>query len=429
MTFEKALTIAIITLIVFIVLMIFSTWPHKIGYVLLLIFIILPSEFDGTHAWLQGFIDKHPFLDFLYSDVFQWILLIYGVIGVIETFFRLPFIDPDFTIRWWVSMKIDTYRILHDPVYGKKVMGEDYIEPLPKKEKKPKRVKPVSFEKNERLQELMKDLNGMIGLSGVKKEIEEIIALENFQRQREKSGLKRNGVGAGGHLVFAGNPGTGKTTVARKLAEIYKELGVVSNGHLVEVDRAALVGQYIGETAIKTQEKIREAIGGVLFIDEAYTLAKGSERDYGHEAIDTLLKAMEDYRGQFIVIVAGYPKEMQNFINANPGLSSRFKKTIIFEDYAPDELLEIFKQQCKEDDNILTPEAEELLLNKFTTIYNNRGNDFGNGRAARGVYGTVIQNMSSRVGKIAKPSKEELQTILPEDVEEWKKHRRDKYCI
>lgn len=415
MTFEKALTITIITLIVFIVLMIFSTWPHKIGYILFLIFIILPSEFDGTHAWIHGFIDKHPFWDFLYSDVFQWILLIYGVIGIIETAIRI--FQPWFTIWWWIRKEIEVYRILHDPVYGKKVMGEDYIEPLPKKDKKPKKGKPVSFEKNNRLQELMKDLNSMIGLSGVKKEIEDIIALENFQRQREKSGLKRNGVGAGGHLVFAGNPGTGKTTVARKLAEIYKELGVVSSGHLVEVDRAALVGQYIGETAIKTQEKIREAIGGVLFIDEAYTLAKGSERDYGHEAIDTLLKAMEDYRGQFIVIVAGYPKEMQNFINANPGLSSRFKKTIVFEDYAPDELLEIFKQQCKEDDNILTPEAEELLLDKFTTIYNNRGDDFGNGRTARGVYGTVIQNMSSRVGKIIKPSKEELQTILPEDIE------------
>jgi len=426
MTFEKALTIAIITLIVFIVLMIFSTWPHKIGYILLLIFIMFPSEVD---AWMQGSIDMHSFGKFLHSDVFWWVLLIYGAVGVIETFFRIIFIDPDFTIRGWIMEEIKVYRILHDPVYGKKVMGEDYIESLPKKEKKSKKEKSVSFEKNGRLQELMKDLNSMIGLSGVKKEIEDIIALENFQRQREKSGLKRNGVGAGGHLVFAGNPGTGKTTVARKLAEIYKELGVVSSGHLVEVDRAALVGQYIGETAIKTQEKIREAIGGVLFIDEAYTLAKGSERDYGHEAIDTLLKAMEDYRGQFIVIVAGYPKEMQNFINANPGLSSRFKKTIIFEDYAPDELLEIFKQQCKEDDNILTPEAEELLLNKFTTIYNNRGDDFGNGRTARGVYGKVIQNMSSRVGKIAKPSKEELQTILPEDVEEWKKHRRDKQCI
>ncbi len=266
----------------------------------------------------------------------------------------------------------------------------------------------------------------MIGLSGVKKEISDIIDLENFQRQREKSGLKRNGVGAAGHLVFAGNPGTGKTTVARKVAEIYKELGVINSGQLVEVDRASLVGQYIGETAIKTQQKINEAMGGVLFIDEAYTLAKESERDYGHEAIDTLLKAMEDKRGHFIVIVAGYPRERQKFINANPGLRSRFKKTIMFEDYTPEELLEIFKLQCKEDDNILTPEAEKMVLDKFCKLYENRGYNFGNGRAARGLYGSVIQNMSSRVGKLTKPTKEELQTILPEDVEQWKKHRRDR---
>lgn len=419
MTFEKALTIFIVALIVFIVLMIFSTWPHKIGYLLLLVF-HMPNEFEKTRGWLEPFFEKHPLLDYVYSDVFLWILLIYGAIGIIETFFRLPFIDPDFTIRWWISMKIDTYRILHDPVYGKKVMGADYIEPelrdQTKKATSKKKSKPQSFEKNKHLQDLMKDLNDMIGLAGVKKEISDIVDLENFQRQREKSGLKRNGVGAGGHLVFAGNPGTGKTTVARKLAEIYKELGVISGGQLVEVDRASLVGQYIGETAIKTQEKIREAMGGVLFIDEAYTLAKESEKDFGHEAIDTLLKAMEDYRGQFIVIVAGYPKEMQKFINANPGLSSRFKKTILFEDYNPEELLEIFKLQCKEDDNILTPEAEEIVLDKFRTIYNNRGYNFGNGRTARGLYGSAIQNMSSRVGKITKPSKEDLQTIIPEDV-------------
>lgn len=428
---QKALLIIVGGIILLIFLMIKSTWLHRIGYVLLMVLVVMPNDFDNIRAWLQSFTDSHPAFNFIWGEVFAWILLIYGIIGVPEAIMR---IFGDFTFRefiWeWISCEIYAWRVLHDEKFGRKEMGADYIEPelreRAKKATSKKKAKPQSFDKNKHLQELMKDLNDMIGLAGVKKEISDIVDLENFQREREKNKLKRNGVGAGGHLVFAGNPGTGKTTVARKLAEIYKELGVISGGQLVEVDRASLVGQYIGETAIKTQQKINEAMGGVLFIDEAYTLAKESERDYGHEAIDTLLKAMEDKRGQFIVIVTGYPREMQKFINANPGLSSRFKKTIMFEDYTPEELLEIFKLQCKEDDNILTPEAEELVLDKFRTLYENRGENFGNGRTARGLYGSVIQNMSSRVSKLIKPTKEQLQTILPEDVEQWKKHRRDR---
>lgn len=410
----------------FIALMIFASWPHKIGYVLFIIFFL--GEMDKLGEIINTFVVKHPFWEFIYSDWFAWLLLIYCGIGIIETIIRLLF--PGFMFEVFIAEyiidKIKVYRILHDPAYGQKVMGDDYIpmeerggkwaKKAAKMKKKEHKKKVASYNHNSNLNQLRQELNDMVGLTGVKKEIEDIISVEEFKLKREKSGLKGREIGAAGHLVFAGNPGTGKTTVARKLAEIYKELGVVSRGQLVEVDRASLVGQYMGETAIKTKEKIREALGGVLFIDEAYTLAGDSPRDYGYEAINTLLKEMEDHKGEFLVIVAGYPERMRNFINSNPGLSSRFKRTIVFEDYNPDELLDIFKQECEEDNNILTPEAEAKVHNQFKVLYNNRGENFGNGRAAKGLYLSVIQKMSSRVGRISKPTKEQLQTILPEDI-------------
>ena len=173
-----------------------------------------------------------------------------------------------------------------------------------------------------------------------------LVGLMQMQLQREKQGLKT--VPVSQHLVFSGNPGTGKTTVARILAQLYKEIGVLSSGHLVEVDRSGLVAGYVGQTAIKTQEKIDEAIGGVLFIDEAYTLVKEQSNDFGQEAIDTLLKAMEDNRRNLIVIVAGYTNEMNKFIESNPGLKSRFNKYIEFPDYSLCELEQIFTNMCKQ---------------------------------------------------------------------------------
>ena len=390
----------------FIALMIFASWPHKIGYVLFIIFFL--GEMDKLGEIIDTFVVKHPFWEFIYSDWFAWLLLIYCGIGIIETIIRLLF--PGFMfevfIAKWIMVRImacDTRK---------------YKELLPEQEqkKRTRKKKTINYKSDINIQKLCQELNDMVGLYGVKKEIEDIINVERFKQKRKKSGLKGREIGAAGHLVFAGNPGTGKTTVARKLAEIYKELGVVSRGQLVEVDRASLVGQYMGETAIKTKEKIREALGGVLFIDEAYTLAGDSPRDYGYEAINTLLKEMEDHKGEFLVIVAGYPERMRNFINSNPGLSSRFKRTIVFEDYNPIELLDIFKQECEEDNNILTPEAELKAYEQFKVLYNNRRENFGNGRAAKGLYLSVIQKMSSRVGRIHKPTKEQLQTILPEDI-------------
>ena len=198
---------------------------------------------------------------------------------------------------------------------------------------------------------LMAELNGLVGLNDIKSDVEDLVGLVKMQKLRESKGLKTVPVSL--HLVFTGNPGTGKTTVARILAEIYKEIGVLKSGQLIEVDRSGLVAGYVGQTAIKTQEKINEAIGGVLFIDEAYTLAKEGN-DYGQEAIDTILKAMEDRRNDFVVIVAGYSEPMHNFINSNPGLKSRFNKYFYFADYSGPELIEIFDRMCKKFDYKLT---------------------------------------------------------------------------
>ena len=198
------------------------------------------------------------------------------------------------------------------------------------------------------------------------------------------------------HLVFSGNPGTGKTTVARILAEVYHELGVLSRGHLVEVDRAGLVAGYVGQTAIKTQEKIDEARGGILFIDEAYTLAKDGQ-DFGQEAIDTLLKAMEDNRGDLIVIVAGYSDRMEDFLNSNPGLRSRFNKFVEFKDYNPNELYEIFQSLCEQNGFAYDDASEQYLRDFFGKLYENREENFANGRTVRNFFENVMSRQADRI--------------------------------
>ena len=204
----------------------------------------------------------------------------------------------------------------------------------------------------------MEELNELIGLDMVKADVKELINLVKVQKMREDKGMKTVPVSL--HLVFSGNPGTGKTTVARILSKLYKEIGVLSKGQLVEVDRSGLVAGYVGQTAIKTQKKIEEAKGGILFIDEAYTLAKEGN-DFGQEAIDTILKAMEDNRKDLVVIVAGYTNLMENFINSNPGLKSRFNKYIEFKDYSAEELIEIFDMQCRKYNYTFSTEERETI--------------------------------------------------------------------
>jgi SpoVK/Ycf46/Vps4 family AAA+-type ATPase len=217
------------------------------------------------------------------------------------------------------------------------------------------------------------------------------------------------------HLVFSGNPGTGKTTVARLLAQIYHEIGLLSKGHLIETDRSGLVGGYVGQTAVKTQEVIKSALGGILFIDEAYSLAQESENDYGKEAIDTLLKAMEDHRDDLIVIVAGYPALMEKFLYSNPGLESRFNKFIYFEDYNDIELYEIFMLMCQDSNLSLDEGAEDYLKQYFKKVYENRSKNFANGRAVRNLFEEVITNQANRLAQQSDITDEELNTLTYED--------------
>jgi hypothetical protein len=262
------------------------------------------------------------------------------------------------------------------------------------------------------LEELLAELDGLVGLAPVKAEVKLVTNLLQVQKLRKERGLPT--VESSRHLVFTGNPGTGKTTVARLLAQIYRTLGVVEKGHLVETDRAGLVAGYVGQTALKVKEVFDSAMGGVLLIDEAYALNRGGDNDFGKEATDTLVKLIEDHRDEIAVIAAGYPDEMHAFIDSNPGLRSRFPRYIHFPDYSTDELLGIFESMCAKASYKVTPGAHDAARAFFDGQPRDKG--FGNGRIARNLFESAMAHQATRLVAIEGPTNEQLMELLAEDV-------------
>lgn len=262
------------------------------------------------------------------------------------------------------------------------------------------------------------ELDDLIGLEAVKKEVRSLANFVKLQKQREAKGLKTAKVSY--HLVFYGSPGTGKTTVARIVGRIYKDLGVLKKGHTVETDRAGLVAKYMGQTAQQTDTVVQKALDGVLFIDEAYSLVPegGNGQDYGQEAIATILKRMEDYRDRLVVIIAGYKNEMQRFIDSNPGLQSRFNRYIDFPDYSPQELTDIFKMYMKKNQYTMDGDAEAYLKTRLEIVVEKKDRNFGNARYARNVFEKSIQAQANRLAGKTGLTKEELSELTMDDLKE-----------
>ena len=266
----------------------------------------------------------------------------------------------------------------------------------------------------ESLDDLSNELNSLVGLPGVKNDVNQLVNFLKVQQIRQSRGMEPLPISR--HLVFYGNPGTGKTTVARLLSRIYRSLGILSKGHLVETDRAGLVAGYVGQTALKVREVVTQALGGILFIDEAYTLSSSMGQDFGQEAVDTLLKLMEDNRDDLIVVVAGYTEKMNVFLASNPGLRSRFNKYLNFEDYTPAQLVEIFELFCAKSHFNLHQPTHDKLLSLFSVLYDTRDDTFGNGRLARNLFEVAINNQANRIVSIADINEEVLTTIEEVDI-------------
>ena len=264
----------------------------------------------------------------------------------------------------------------------------------------------------EDMKDLLAELDGYIGLQTVKEEVHNLINMASVYQLRRQHDLPTTDMSL--HLVFTGNPGTGKTMMARMMARIYRSLDILSRGQLVEVDRSGLVAGYVGQTAIKTNEVIQKALGGVLFIDEAYALANQDAPNFGQEAIDTILKAMEDHRDDLVVIVAGYTDLMDRFIHSNPGLESRFNRFLLFDDYTTDEMVEIFRMQCKKGCYQLTEEAQPLIRDYIAE--ESADDSFGNARGVRNLFEHVLVAQNNRLAAMEKITREDLMTITADDV-------------
>ena len=287
----------------------------------------------------------------------------------------------------------------------------------PETGEKPQEAPQAEEEPAPTLEELLEQLDGLCGLEKVKADVKSLINLVKVRKLRQEHGLPVPPMSL--HLVFMGNPGTGKTTVARLLAQIYKAMGVLSKGQLVEVDRSGLVAGFVGQTAIKTGEAVQKALGGVLFIDEAYALAnQDNPNDFGREAIETLLKGMEDHRADLVVIVAGYTELMDRFIHANPGLESRFNKYFYFEDYTGDQLMEIFRSMCEKNGYTLDESGQACAARLLHGLYENRDENFGNARDVRNLFERAVARQADRVAALEQPDKEALMALTEADLQE-----------
>lgn len=294
--------------------------------------------------------------------------------------------------------------------------------PKPDKSEKPQKPAPqTQAEKpgekeeippKEKIEDLLAELDSYVGMDAIKEEVRSLVNMVQVYKLRREHDLPTTDMSL--HMVFSGNPGTGKTTVARIMARIYHSLDILSKGQLVEVDRSGLVAGYVGQTALKTQKVIEKAMGGVLFIDEAYALNGKSENDFGQEAIDTILKAMEDHRDDLVVIVAGYTELMDRFIHSNPGLESRFNRFLMFEDYTPEQMLAIFKMQCKKGCYVLAEGTEELVRDFIAE--ESADDSFGNARGVRNLFEHILVAQNNRLAKMENVTRDDLMQILPDDV-------------
>ena len=279
----------------------------------------------------------------------------------------------------------------------------------PEKEKKEETPPP------ENLDDLLAELDSYIGLGEVKKEVRGLINMAKVYKLRREHDLPVEDVSL--HMVFSGNPGTGKTMIARFMARVYRSIGILSKGTLVECDRGGLVAGYIGQTAIKTTGVLESALGGVLFIDEAYALTNKTENDFGLEAVDTVLKYMEDHRDDLVVIVAGYTELMEDFIDSNPGLRSRFNKYVDFADYTGDEMTDIFIFRCKKGCYTISDEAEKILRDYFAAVEDEAG-EFGNARGVRNVFEKILSAQADRLAAMETVTKDDLMLLTADDVNE-----------
>ena len=282
----------------------------------------------------------------------------------------------------------------------------------PKAETK-EEVKEEAAPEPEKIEDLVAELESYIGLTTVKEEVKSLINMVKVWKLRQEHDLPTEDLSL--HMVFSGNPGTGKTTVARIMARIYHSLGILSKGQLVEVDRSGLVAGYVGQTALKTAKVIEKALGGVLFIDEAYALNGGAENDFGQEAIDTILKAMEDHRDDLVVIVAGYIDQMEDFIHSNPGLESRFNRFLHFPDYSLEEMMAIFDMRCKKAGYTLAADARDEA-EAYIREQNTDGITFGNARGVRNLFERILVQQANRLAGLEEVTKEDLQTLTAADV-------------